>query len=244
MFFGGHDHALTGLPAAFFRPAVREGKPPVVASEKHGYERRVPVHDGLLARTVPRADHAHTVVFRVDRVMLRVNVNGISRDWLWFRSCRHFASVSLWNRSRETAQAYPSGATSDSAARNGVGCVGAASQWAAPPLRTTGCLKKPKLIALRAASPWAFEICAQTVSLSCVHQRISRSSGPGTAASRLSLRFVLKIRLPQWAAWNFQEGHLSVLGAASRHRVSTASIRRLRLGSRPKSQNNQCRGPC
>src|SRR6516225_7380087 len=90
MFFGGHDHALTGLPAAFFRPAVREGKPPVVASEKHGYERRVPVHDGLLARTVPRADHAHTVVFRVDRVMLRVNLNGISRDWLWFRSCRHF----------------------------------------------------------------------------------------------------------------------------------------------------------
>ena len=97
MFFGGHDHALTGLPAAFFRPAVREGKPPVVAGEKHGDERRVPVHDGLLARTVPRADHSHTVVFRVDRVMLRVNVNGISRDWLWFRSCRHFASVSLWN---------------------------------------------------------------------------------------------------------------------------------------------------
>src|SRR6516162_686269 len=97
MFFGGHDHALTGLPAAFFRPAVREGKPPVVAGEKHGDERRVPVHDGLLARTVPRADHAHTVVLRVDRVMLRVNVNGISRDWLWFRSCRHFASVSLRN---------------------------------------------------------------------------------------------------------------------------------------------------
>src|SRR6516165_9687155 len=141
MLFGGHDHALTGLPAAFFRPAVREGEPPVVAGEKHGHERRVPVHDGLLARTVPRADHSHTVVFRVDRVMLRVNVNGISRDWLWFRSCRHFASVSLWNRSRETAQAYPSGATSDSAARNGVGCVGAASQRAAPPLRTTGCLK-------------------------------------------------------------------------------------------------------
>src|SRR6516164_6440417 len=81
MFFGGHDHALTGLPAAFFRPAVREGEPPVVAGEKHGHERRVPVHYGLLARTV----------------MLRVNVNGISRDWLWFRSCRHFASVSLWN---------------------------------------------------------------------------------------------------------------------------------------------------
>ena len=41
-----------------------------------------------------------------------------------------------------------------------------------------------------------FEICAQTVSLGCVHQRISRSSDPGTAATRLSLRFVLKIRLP------------------------------------------------
>src|SRR6516162_9075232 len=97
MLFGGLDHALTGLPAAFFRSTVREGEPPVVAGEKHGHERRVPVHDGLLARTVPRADHSHTVVFRVDRVMLRVNVNGISRDWLWFRSCRHFASVSLWN---------------------------------------------------------------------------------------------------------------------------------------------------
>src|SRR6516225_3903967 len=82
MFFGGHDHALTGLPAAFFRPAVREGEPPVVAGEKHGHERRVPVHYGLLARTV----------------MLRVNVNGISRDWLWFRSCRHFASVNSWIR--------------------------------------------------------------------------------------------------------------------------------------------------
>jgi len=74
MFFAGHDHALTGLPAAFFRPAGREGKPPVIAGEKHGHERRVPVHDGLLARTVPRADHSHMVVFRVDRVMLRVNL--------------------------------------------------------------------------------------------------------------------------------------------------------------------------
>jgi len=40
-------------------------------------------------------------------------------------------------------------------------------------LRTTRCLKKPKPIALRAASPWAFEICAQTVSLGCAHRRIS-----------------------------------------------------------------------
>src|SRR6516162_450644 len=96
MFLGGRDHTLTGLPAAFFRPAVREGKPPVVGGEKHGHERRVPVHDGLLARTVPCADHAHTVVFRVDCVMLRVNVNGISRGWLWLRSCRHFASVNSW----------------------------------------------------------------------------------------------------------------------------------------------------
>src|SRR6516165_2913274 len=137
MFFGGHDHA--GLPAAFFRPAVREGKPPVVAGEKHGHERTVPVHDGLLARTGPRAGHAHTVVFRVDRVMLRVYVNGLSRDGLWFRSCRHAASVTFCNLPRETAQPSPSRATSDSAARNGVGCVAAASPLAAPPLRTTGC---------------------------------------------------------------------------------------------------------
>jgi hypothetical protein len=26
----------------------------------------------------------------------------------------------------------------------------------------------------------------------------------------LSLRFVLKIRLPQWAAWNFREGQSTV----------------------------------
>src|SRR5215831_14098890 len=40
-------------------------------------------------------------------------------------------------------------------------------------LRTTGCLKKPKPIATRAASLGAFEICAQTVSLGCAHLRIS-----------------------------------------------------------------------
>ena len=35
---------------------------------------------------------------------------------------------------------------SDSAARNGVCCGVAASRWATPPLRTTGCLKKHKPI--------------------------------------------------------------------------------------------------
>src|SRR6516164_8599021 len=81
--------------------------------------------------------------------------------------------------------------------------------WAAPPLRT-GYLKKPKPIATRAASLGAFEICAQTVSLGCAHQRISFIR-LRTVVSRLSLRFVLRIRLPQWAAWNFREGQ--VLGA-------------------------------
>jgi len=80
--------------------------------------------------------------------------------------------------------------------------------WAAPPLRTTGCLKKPKPIATRAASLGAFEICAQTVSLGCAHQRISfirlRNS-----RKPIELRFVLRIRLPQWAAWNFREGQSS-----------------------------------
>ena len=41
------------------------------------------------------------------------------------------------------------------------------------PLRTTGCLKKPKPIAQRAASPGDFEICPQTVSLGCAHRGIS-----------------------------------------------------------------------
>ena len=62
------------------------------------------------------------------------------------------------------------GATSDSVARKGVGCGDGTSRWAAPPLRTTGCLKKPKPLRATAGSPWAFEICARTVSVTCVHQ--------------------------------------------------------------------------
>jgi len=44
------------------------------------------------------------------------------------------------------------------------------------------------------------------LSLWVVHIGEFRSSDSGRAASRLSLRFVLKIRLPQWAVWNFREG--------------------------------------
>jgi putative Mg2+ transporter-C (MgtC) family protein len=42
------------------------------------------------------------------------------------------------------------------------------------------------------------------------HRRISFVNS-GTAASRLSLRFVLKIRLPRWAARNFREGQANSL---------------------------------
>jgi len=65
------------------------------------------------------------------------------------------------------------GTTPDSTARNRPGRGTTLGWWIASTLPTTGCLKKPKTIALCAASPWAFEICAQTVSLGCAHQRIS-----------------------------------------------------------------------
>src|SRR5215469_2054657 len=45
---------------------------------------------------------------------------------------------------------------------------------------------------------------APKLALWVVHISEFRSSDSGAAASRLSLRFVLKIRLPQWAAWNFR----------------------------------------
>src|SRR5215831_15420570 len=61
------------------------------------------------------------------------------------RECLDHMIVLHESALRRTLKSYrkgPAGATSDSAARNGVGCVGAASRWATPPLRTTGCLKK------------------------------------------------------------------------------------------------------
>jgi hypothetical protein len=68
------------------------------------------------------------------------------------------------------------GATSDSAAANGVCRGGAAGRWTAPPLRTTGCLKSPTppRHGLSLLGPWAFvfELCAlQTrASASLLHQ--------------------------------------------------------------------------
>jgi hypothetical protein len=44
-----------------------------------------------------------------------------------------------------------------------------------------------------------------------VHIGEFRSLNPGSATSPLSLRFVLKIRRPQWAAWDFREGHYKKL---------------------------------
>ena len=82
-------------------------------------------------------------------------------------------------------------------------------------------LPEKKTTALRAVSPWVFEICAQTVSLGCAHQRISFIR-LRTVVSRLSLRFVLRIRLPQWAAWNFREGQ--VLGALMNLTVVFAAV--------------------
>ena len=66
------------------------------------------------------------------------------------------------------------GATSDSAAGNGVRRSCASGRWTASPLRTTGCLKKPGSTTLTRFSPWAVGICVRTV-LPCesVHRRIS-----------------------------------------------------------------------
>jgi transposase InsO family protein len=70
------------------------------------------------------------------------------------------------------------GATSDSAAGNGVNRGRAAGRWTASPLRTTGCLKKPDSTTLRAFSPWAIGICVRTL-LPCrrVHREFVRQAG-------------------------------------------------------------------
>src|SRR5215813_13669681 len=89
MFFGGYHHGLARLPTAFFRPTIRKGEPTVVFGEKDGYNGRVPVHYRFLARTVLHPEHAHAVILRLDGVVLRIDFNGICRDWLWSRSCGH-----------------------------------------------------------------------------------------------------------------------------------------------------------
>src|SRR5262249_47773978 len=94
------------------------------------------------------------------------------------------------------------GATSDSAPRNGVGCVGAASRWATPPLRTTGCLKT------RAARCifLGLELAPEG---SLLHAYIGkfRFARLRRAGSWLSLRFDADMT-PPWAVRDFQEGHV------------------------------------
>ena len=94
------------------------------------------------------------------------------------------------------------GAASDSAARNGVGCVGAASRWATPPLRTTGCLK-PR------AARCIFLGLELAPEGSLLHRYIGkfRFARLRRAASWLRLRFVADMT-PPWAVRDFQEGQV------------------------------------
>src|SRR6516164_5899717 len=89
MLFGGHHHGFARLPTAFFRPTVRKSEPTVVFSEKDGYNGRMPVHHGLLMRTVIHPEHAHAVILRLDGVVLRIELNGICRACLGSGSCGH-----------------------------------------------------------------------------------------------------------------------------------------------------------
>src|SRR5215472_5624651 len=110
MFFGRHHHGLPRCPIAFLCSTIGEGESPIVGSEKYRDDSWVAVHDRFLMRTVLDAKHTHTIVFCLHCVMPRVNLNGISRDRLWFWSGRHFASVSSWIRAPgQRRRAYPSG---------------------------------------------------------------------------------------------------------------------------------------
>ena len=76
------------------------------------------------------------------------------------------------------------GATSDSAAGNGVRRGSAAGQRTASPLRTTGCLKASESTALRAASPWALKSVSELCFLehACIGEFVHQTeTGPETA---------------------------------------------------------------
>src|SRR6516162_10547560 len=80
MFFSGHHHGLARRPTAFFRSTIREREPPMVRGEKYCHESWVAVHDRFLVRTILDTEHTHAIVFLFHCVILRINLNRISRD--------------------------------------------------------------------------------------------------------------------------------------------------------------------
>ena len=84
MLFGGHHHGFARLPTAFFRPTVRKSEPTVVFSEKDGHNGRMPVHHGLLMRTVLHPEHAHAVILRLDGECFGSTLTG-SAELAWGR---------------------------------------------------------------------------------------------------------------------------------------------------------------
>src|SRR5262249_17204745 len=97
MFFSGHHHGFARLPTALFRPTVRKGEPTVVFGQKDGYNGRVPVHHGFLARTVLHPEHTHAIILRLDGVVIRIDLNGICKDWLGSGSRRHIRLLEFLN---------------------------------------------------------------------------------------------------------------------------------------------------
>jgi hypothetical protein len=96
-------------------------------------------------------------------------------------------------------------ATSDSATGNGLHSGGTASRRPAPPLRTTGCLKKLESNQTARCQSLVFEISCPNSRLAQVLIGESSSPDPSRAANRSSFAVRLEQRLPPWAAQNFRE---------------------------------------
>src|SRR5215475_2858751 len=112
MIFCGHRHDVACFPTAFFRPTVGKGEPTVVFGEKDRYDGRMAVHHGFLTWTILHPEHAHAVILGLDGVVLRIDSNGICRDWLRCRGRRHIRLLGSLHKGPEgypgKAQAYSS----------------------------------------------------------------------------------------------------------------------------------------